>query len=83
MGQLYIAQLNVQSIKPKLLELRQDIAEHGYDVVVLCETWLKPSTDNRLIPVPGYQLLRRDRADGRGSCRPGEELVFGDRDGGT
>lgn len=66
MGQLYIAQLNVQSIKPKLLELRQDIAEHGYDVVVLCETWLKPSTDNRLIPVPGYQLLRRDRADGRG-----------------
>ncbi|KAF0290755.1 hypothetical protein FJT64_011018 [Amphibalanus amphitrite] len=32
----------------------------------MCETWLKPSTPNRLIPVPGYQLLRRDRADGRG-----------------
>ena len=65
-GQLYIAQLNVQSLKPKLLELRHDLARHNYDVIVLCETWLKPATPDRLIPVPGYQLLRRDRADGRG-----------------
>ena len=65
-GQLYIAQLNVQSITPKLLELRQDIAQHGYDVIALCETWLKPATHSRFLPVPGYQLLRRDRADGRG-----------------
>ena len=64
--QLYIAQLNVQSVKPKLLELRNDIARHNYDVIVLCETWLKPTTPDRLIPIPGYQLLRRDRADGKG-----------------
>ena len=63
---LYVAQLNVQSIKPKLLEIRHDIAQHDYDAVVLCETWLKPTTHGRYVPVPGYQLLRRDRPDGRG-----------------
>ena len=65
-NQLCIGQLNVQSMKPKILELRHDIDQHGYDVVALCETWMKPTTPDRLIPVPGYRLLRRDRADGRG-----------------
>ena len=55
-GQLYVAQLNIQSMKPKLLELRHDIAQHDYDVVVLCETWLKSTTHNRLIPVPGWRV---------------------------
>ena len=64
--QLYVASINVQSLKPHLLELRQDIDHHGYDVISLSETWLKPATPNRLIPVPGYQLFRSDRPDGRG-----------------
>ena len=65
-GQLYIGQINIQSLKPKLLALRQDIAEHGYDVIVLNETWMRPTTHNRLVPIPGYQLVRRDRPDGKG-----------------
>ena len=64
--QLYIAQLNIQSLKPHLLEMRDEIGQHGYDVISLSETWMKSSTPNRLIPVPGYQVLRRDRPDGRG-----------------
>ena len=48
---------NVQSLKPKLLALRQDIAEHGYDVIVLSETWMRPTAPNRLVPIPGYQLV--------------------------
>ena len=65
-GQLYIGELNVQSLKPKLLELRHDIAEHGFDVIVLNETWMRPATPNRLVPIPGYRLARRDRPDNRG-----------------
>ena len=65
-NQLYVAAINVQSLKPHLLELRQEIDHHGYEVISLSETWLKPATHNRLVPVPGYQLIRRDRPDGRG-----------------
>ena len=65
-GQLYVGQLNIQSLKPKLLALRHDIAEHEYDLVILNETWMKPSTHSRLIPIPGYHLSRRDRPDGKG-----------------
>ena len=64
-GQLYIGQINIQSLKPKLLALRQDIDEHGYDVIVMNETWMRPSTPNRLVPIPGYQLHRRDGPDRR------------------
>ena len=65
-GQLYIGAINVQSLKPKLLSLRQDIDEHGYDAIVLAETWMRQTTPNRLVPIPGYQLQRRDRPDRRG-----------------
>ena len=65
-NQLYVAAINVQSLKPHLLELRQEIDRHGYDVISLNETWLKQATHSRLVPVPGYQLFRRDRLDGRG-----------------
>ena len=34
--------------------------------MILNETWMKPSTHNRLVPLPGYQLTRRDRPDRRG-----------------
>ena len=65
-GELYVAALNAQSLKPHLLELRQNISEHAYDLIAISETWLRPATSNRLIPVPGYQVHRKDRADGRG-----------------
>ena len=64
--QLYVAAINVQSLKPHLLELRCDIDQQGFDTISLSETWLKPATPNRLIPVPGYRILRNDRPDGRG-----------------
>ncbi|KAF0296827.1 hypothetical protein FJT64_005733 [Amphibalanus amphitrite] len=65
-GELYIGQINIQSLKPKLLELRHDIDEHGFDVIVLNETWMRITTPNRLVPIPGYQLVRRDRPYNRG-----------------
>ena len=34
--------------------------------MLLSETWLKPTTPNRLIVIPGFRLARADRPDGRG-----------------
>ena len=67
-GELYISQLNVQSVRPlgKRLELNHELATHGYDILVLNETWLKPGITNRFITVPGYQILRADRPSGSG-----------------
>ena len=60
--QLIIGQLNIQSYKPKIHDLRNDIRDvYGFDVLALCETWLTPSVPDRLMGVEGYKLYRRDR----------------------
>ena len=63
---LHIGALNIQSLKPKLLELTDAITRYDYDVFLLSETWLRPSTPNRLLVIPGYAISRADRPDGRG-----------------
>ena len=63
--QLIIGQLNIQSYKPKLPDLRQDIdGVYGFDVLALCESWLTPNVPDRLIGVSGYKLYRGDRPTG-------------------
>ena len=64
--ELLVTSLNIQSLLPKILPLRRVIADTGADIIVLSETWLKPRVPNRLVTFPGYQLIRADRADGRG-----------------
>ena len=61
-----LAGLNIQSLKPKLLELRQELARNRYDLLVLTKTWMRPSTPSRLISIPGYDIYRRDRPDQSG-----------------
>ena len=59
---LIIGQLNIQSIKPKLPDLRAEINNvYGFHVLGLCETWLTDNVPNRLLNVPGYRLYRADR----------------------
>ena len=56
--------LNVQSLKPKLPDLRADIhSTYGFDVLALSETWLAPNIPDRLVRVDGYKLYRGDRPD--------------------
>ena len=55
-GELLLAQINIQSIKPKLHELRS--LAHQYDIIAINETWLSPgvppaSSQHR--PVPAVQ----------------------------
>ena len=59
--ELKLCALNIQSLKPKSVELRDEIERFSYDFVALCETWLKPITPNRLLAFPGYVIKRCDR----------------------
>ena len=63
---LLIGALNIQSLKPKLQELTCELDRLNYDVMLLSETWLRPTTPNRLLVIPGYTLSRVDRPDGSG-----------------
>ena len=53
-------------MKPKLLELSDELHRGRYDLMILNETWLRPSTPSRLLVLSGYRLFRADRPDGRG-----------------
>ena len=62
---LIVGHLNVQSLKPKLPDLRNDIySTYGFDILALSETWLAPNIPDRLLTVSGYKLYRSDRPDG-------------------
>ena len=61
---LLVGALNIQSLKPKMLELTQELHLQWYNVMLLSETWLKPTTPNRPIVIPGSRLTRVDRPDG-------------------
>ena len=65
-GQLWFTSLNIQSLLPEILPLQHEVSSTGADIIVLSETWLKPRVPSRLVTFPGYQLIRADRADGRG-----------------
>ena len=63
---LIVGQLNIQSLKPNLPDLVRDIDRvYGFDVYCLSETWLAPNIPDRLITVPGYKVVRCDRANDR------------------
>ena len=57
--------LNIQSLLPKLPDVRADVEQRHPDVLCFTETNLKPSTPDRLVTIDGYRLFRRDRVLGR------------------
>ena len=59
---LLIGHINIQSIKPKLPDIRNDIHQvYGFDILSFAETWTTPNVPARLLSVSGYTLHRRDR----------------------
>ena len=57
---LLVSHINIQSLKNKTIDLRQELSLHGFDAVSVNETWLRKSTTN-IMAFPGYKLLRSDR----------------------
>lgn len=64
-GKLSICCLNSQSIcarrMTKFIELKQMIIMTAVDIVCVCETWLNSRTDNNVLTIDGYDLIRNDR----------------------
>ncbi|MEM8636702.1 MAG: hypothetical protein AAGF33_17185 [Pseudomonadota bacterium] len=58
--------LNIQSLLPKIQFLHHELTDAGVDIASIAETGLKPRVPNRMITIPGFQLVRKDRSDGRG-----------------
>lgn len=61
--QLKILQWNVASInkrKPNLLNL---LSHETFDILILCETWLKPGVNMNIY---GYNSIQNNRIDGKG-----------------
>lgn len=64
-GNLSLELLNVQSLLPKLPDIRADVCNRSPDMLCYTETNLKSATPNRLASVVGYSLFRQDRKIGR------------------
>ena len=45
----------------KLFLVKQTIIQDNYDIVVVSESWLDPSTTNNDIQIPGHIIFRQDR----------------------
>lgn len=63
---LNVVHINIQSLRPKIDELRKIILNTDTHIVAISETWLKKHISSRSVSIPGYQLLRDDRSRIRG-----------------
>ena len=59
--------VNTQSISAKKLEFQYMVEDAKPDIIIACETWLKPNINSSEFMPPGYDPpFRNDRADGYG-----------------
>lgn len=56
--------INFQSVKSKVHELSLLLDSAKPDIIIGCETWLKPEIHNSEIMPPNYTLYRNDRKNG-------------------
>ena len=64
-SKLVLELLNIQSLLPKLPDIRTELLHRHPDMLCYTETNLKNRTPDRLINLPGYLILREDRIIGR------------------
>ncbi|KAI5755890.1 hypothetical protein M8J77_020447 [Diaphorina citri] len=57
---------NAQSIQPLWNEIRTIVEDVDLHVILISESWLKPSLSDNIVRIPGYVLLRHDREGRRG-----------------
>lgn len=58
--------LNIKSVVSKTEQLEHLLTDSILDFLCLSETWLKPSTPQSVFYVPGYNVFRCDRKQGKG-----------------
>ena len=57
--------LNIQSLLPKMPDVRSELQQRDADILCFTETNLRNGTPDRLLSIPGYNVFRRDREVGR------------------
>lgn len=65
-----IAHLNMAS-REKFYLVKQTAVHDNYDIFVISESWIDPSSTNNDIQIPGYVILRQDK----GSHKSGGRIV--------
>ena len=64
-GRLRVAYINVRSLVPHVVLVRDIIAFHRLDILAVKETWLRNSTDSGFVDIDNYVLVCSDREDPR------------------
>lgn len=59
---LSVAHLNIRSLNTGFDEMRSLVCDFDFDVFAVSETWLHPDTPSENYKIPGYTILRKDRA---------------------
>lgn len=57
--------LNIRSITPKSDQIKQLLLESNLDYLFFSETWLHDNSPAAALIVPGYNIFRKDRPEGR------------------
>lgn len=63
---LQFIHLNTRSLMPKLPAIKNDLINSHVGVLGISETWLSGHVPDKLVNIPGYQIIRNDRTYGRG-----------------
>ncbi len=58
--------LNIHSIIPKSDQIKHLLAKSNLDFLCLSETWLHKNSPSSALHIPGYNVFRKDRVEGRG-----------------
>lgn len=58
---LKIAHVNAQSLPCHIDEFRSIFDSSSFDIILICETWLKPHISNKSVELNDYNLFRNDR----------------------
>ena len=78
-GTLKLGHINIRSLPSKLDEIRLILRDNNIDILCVSETWLTEPISSDILIFPGYQVLRRDRAQpkrGRRDVRGGGLAVL-------
>ena len=56
---------NTMSLAPKIDEVRHSVLQTDVDLACFTETWLTDFVHDKVIQIPGYNVVRRDRLIGQ------------------
>lgn len=65
-NKLNVAHINIRSLVPKCMIMKNYVINNKIDILAISESWLTHAILDEVVCMEGFQLVRRDRACGRG-----------------